>query len=197
MAVDRIDIETNVKEETLVRQARQGDLKSFSALVGRYQEQAIHAAYSFLGNFEDARDVAQEAFLKAYQNSSHFDGRSRFYTWFYRILVNRCKDFLRKKKARPWILFWKDRHEEGALDPFESIPASGRNALEELVDQEIEMGIWKALNGLPFQQRSVFTLRYLEGLKLEEIAESLSLSVGAVKAHLWQAGQKMKKRLSS
>lgn len=64
------------------------------------------------------------------------------------------------------------------------------------MDRETEMEIQKALDGLPFQQRSVFTLRYLEGLKLEEIAESLNLTVGAVKAHLWQAGQKMRKRLN-
>ena len=174
-------------EETLVQQVREGDLRSFSALVELYQERAIHVAYSFLGNFEDARDVAQEAFVKAYQNFSRFDERSRFYTWFYRILVNGCKDFLRRKKGRPTA---------SGPDPVENIPASGRSARQELMDQELGMEIQKALDELPFQQRSVFTLRYLEGLKLEEIAESLNLSVGAVKAHLWQAGQKMRKRLS-
>ena len=175
-------------EEALIAQARKGDLKSFSALVEIYQERALHVACSFLGNEEDARDVAQEAFVKAYENLSSFRDNSRFYTWFYRLLVNHCKDFIRKKTRRREV-----------VDPpvFENLTASSRGPREEAVNQELKQEIYTALDSLPFQQRSVFTLRYLEGLSLEEIAETLVLSVGGVKSNLWQAAQKMQKYLAN
>ncbi len=182
------------KEQWLVQRARDGDTDSFSQLVLIYQERAVHIAHSFLGNFEDARDAAQEAFVKCYQNLSSFKEESRFYTWFYRILVNTCKDFLRKKKVRKNIFFWIDRDAaaEHETDPVTNVVEQRKNARQGLMDEELGVQIQKALERLPFQQRSAFSLRYLEGLSLEEIAESMHLSVGTVKATLWQAGQKMR-----
>ena len=132
-------------EEALIAQARKGDLKSFSALVEIYQERALHVACSFLGNEEDARDVAQEAFVKAYENLSSFRDNSRFYTWFYRLLVNHCKDFIRKKTSRREV-----------DDPpvFENLIASSRGPREEAVNQELKQEIYTALDSLPFQQRA-------------------------------------------
>ena len=182
-------------ENELIQQARSGDIKSFSALVEIYQERAVHIAYSFLGNFEDARDIAQEAFVKVYESLQSFKAESKFYTWFYRILVNACKDFLRKKKVRQHLSFWfkRDGNEEG--DPLMNVAGNAKNASEELMDRELGDEIYRALEKLPLQQRSAFSLRYLDGLSIEEIAESMSLSTGAVKANLWQAGQKMRKFL--
>ena len=182
-------------EEALIREARKGDVRSFSALVEAHQEKMIHTACTFLGNMEDAKDAAQEAFVKAYQNLRSFNEKSRFSTWLYRILVNHCKDFLRKKKVRQNLQSFSDARGEEDTDPVENMRAAGPDARQKLMDRELEAEIDKALVGLPFQQRSVFTLRYFEGLKLEEIAGILSLSAGAVKAHLWQANQKMRKIL--
>lgn len=188
---------TTGKEEELVLQARGGDLKSFSALVQSYQERAIRIAHSFVGNFEDARDMAQEAFVKAYENLDSFKEESRFYTWFYRILVNTCKDFLRKKKIRRYLSFWLNRDGDGKdLDPVMNVETHAKNAAQELVNEELGAAITKALDRLPFQQRTAFSLRYLEELSLEEVSESMGVSVGAVKATLWQAGQKMQKFLA-
>lgn len=188
---------TTDKEEKLVLQARGGDLKSFSALVRSYQERAIRIAHSFVGNFEDARDMAQEAFVKTYENLGSFKEESRFYTWFYRILVNTCKDFLRKKQVRRHISFWLNRDGDGEdLDPVMNVETHAKNAAQELVNKELSAAITKALDRLPFQQRTAFSLRYLEGLNLEEVSESMGVSVGAVKATLWQAGQKMQKFLA-
>ena len=175
-------------EETLIAEARRGDVQAFSRLVETYQERAIRVACSFLGNWEDARDVAQEAFVKAYENLASFKEESRFYTWFYRLLVNHCKDFLRRKKAR---------REESDPDPLERAVSSVPNPREQVIHREIEAEIYIALDRLPFQQRNAFTLRYLEGMSLEEIAGIMNLSLGAVKAHLWQAAQKMRRRLAS
>lgn len=184
-----------INEEALVSQAQGGSLEAFSSLVEMYQERAIHAANSFVGNFEDARDIAQDAFVKAYQNLARFEGQSRFYTWFYRILVNSCKDFLRKKKLRRTVSFWTRDEKGDERDGSEAIVSPEATAVETALSRELGAKIHAALERLPFQQRSAFTLRYLEGLSMEEIAETMGLSVGAVKAHLWQGGQKMKKQL--
>lgn len=194
--VELMPDQTTVSESLLILQAQGGDLKSFSALVEIYQERAVTVAYSFLGNFEDARDLAQEAFIRAHEKISTFKAESRFYTWFYRILANLCKDFLRKKKVRKTISFFTGgRDEEDREEVSARVPSRAKDAGAILVNEELGEKILKAMERLPFQQKSVFALRYLEELSLAEIAESLKLSEGAVKAHLWQAGQKMKKSL--
>ena len=171
-----------LKETELIEKARSGDTESFSALVELHQERAIHAANALVGNLEDARDLAQEAFVKAYENLDRFESKSRFYTWLYRILANTCKDFLRKKKLRRTFSFWFGN---------EDIPDRSRNAAEDLENRELGFTVQNALATLPFRQKLVFTLRYMEGLTLDDIASSLDITVGAVKANLWQAGQKM------
>ena len=184
--VQTLEEKTEIKPEgQLIQEARQGNPRSFSLLVEAHQEKIIHAALSFLGNMEDAKDAAQEAFIKAHQHLHSFNEKSRFSTWLYRILVNHCKDFIRKKKNR----------QTDELNA-ETLYSTAPDARGELISREIEKEIHRALEKLPFQQRGVFTLRYLEGLKLDEIAESLNLSTGAVKAHLWQAGQKMRQTLA-
>ncbi len=183
------------RESALIEEARNGNISSFSKLVEIYQERAVHIAYSILGNFEDAHDMAQEAFVKAYENLQSFRADSRFYTWFYRILVNMCKDFLRKKKVRQHLSFWFHRTDDED-DPLMNIAGQTKTAAENLMNSELGNEIFKAIDKLPAQQRNAFSLRYLEGLSLEEIAETMGLSLGAVKANIWQAGQKMQKLLS-
>ncbi len=184
------------REKELITLAKSGDLDAFTALVELYQERAIRVAYSIVGNFEDARDLAQEAFMKAHEKLGSFKEESRFYTWLYRIVSNLCKDFLRKKNLRKFISFWdrpgEDDHDE---NPEERVAGSVRAASQELLNTELGEKIFEALDKLPFRQRSAFALRYLEGLELAEIAESMDLSVGTVKAHLWHAVQKTRKIL--
>jgi len=189
--VERAVDEFRVKEKELLDGALRGAVDSFGGLVEMYQERAIRIAASFVG-MSDARDLAQEAFIKAWENLGRFKGESRFYTWFYRILVNTCKDFLRKKKTRQVFSFWFSREEEEGLDPSASVMDLSKNASEQLLNRELGASIAQALEMLPGRQKSVFVLRYLEGMSLSEISDTLSISLGAVKAHLWQAGQKMK-----
>lgn len=183
-------------ETTLVEAARGGDVSSFSALVRLYADRAVRVATSLTGSREDGQDLAQEAFVRAYQNLASFRGKSRFYTWFYRILTNLCHDHLRRKKMRGFAAFWTGS-ESGREAIAETVPSRDPDASRMLLDAELEQKLRTALAGLPFRQRSVFALRYLDGLSLAEIAESLGLSEGAVKAHLWQAMQKMKKNLGT
>ena len=184
--VDQATVGTAADERVLIQKARGGDAQAFSALVRSYQEDAIHLAYSFLRNWEDARDVAQEAFVKAYQGLGGFRHESQFSTWLYRIVMNLCKDFLRRKKTRP---------ADEPLDINLEVMAKGPDPRRSLMNQEMGAALQEAIRELPFRQQSVFVLRYLEGLPLEEIAKTAGISVGAVKAHLWQACEKMKKRL--
>ena len=187
-------VNVNILERELVQKAREGNLDAFSQLVEAYQVRVVHLANSFTGNLEDARDAAQEAFVKAYENLSSFEEHSQFYTWLYRIVVNTCKDFLRKKKFRGYFPLWLKDEDGGVALSFD-LPDKTKNAGEELVNRELGVELKKAMEELPFQQKSVFVLRYLEGLKLEEIAETLGIETGTVKAHLWQATTKMKSML--
>ena len=182
---------TKLQEIELVEKARSGDTESFSALVELHQERAIHAANALVGNLEDARDLAQEAFVKAYKNLDRFESKSRFYTWLYRILANTCKDFLRKRKLRRSFSFWFGKENDEEMDPLDRVADKSKNAEEKLENRELGFAMQNAANTLPFRQKLVFTLRYIEGLSLEEISESMNITIGAVKANLWQAGQKM------
>ncbi len=182
-------------ERLLIDQARRGEIESFSALVEAHQERAVRLAYSFLGNLEDARDAAQEAFIKAFRNLDSFKGHSSFSTWLYRIVVNGCKDVLRKRKLRRHFSFWlgsEDGEGEGQWEP----TAGGKNPSETLLNKELGTVCREALEDLPFRQRTAFTMRYMEGMSLKEIGESMGITEGAVKANLWQASQKMQKSLA-
>ena len=190
---------TNFNETELISRSLGGDTLAYSAIVELYEARAIRIAYSLVGHWEDARDLAQEAFIKAYDNLRNFKAESRFYTWFYRILVNICGDFLRKKKIRGFISLWTSRptdEENENSSPLDQAANPGPTALQELKNKELGSQIFAAIHALPFQQRGVFSLRYLEGFTLEEISEQMNLSLGAVKAHLWQAGQKVKRSLT-
>ncbi len=184
-----------IQEIELIEKARSGDTESFSALVELHQERAIHAANALVGNMEDARDLAQEAFVKAYENLDRFESKSRFYTWLYRILANTCKDFLRKRKLRRTFSFWFGKEEDESLDPISRVADGSKNAVETLENRELGFAMQNAVNTLPFRQKLVFTLRYIEGLSLEDISDSMNITIGAVKANLWQAGQKMQNLL--
>ncbi len=193
MGGDRV-ADAGIDPESLASRAKQGDTLAFSRLVETYEEKAIHTAYSFLGNMEDARDAAQESFVKAYQALGSFKGGSKFSTWLVRIVINQCKDVLRKKKTRNFF-GWAPGGETEEKDPVQNLESRLPDSRKQLMDREMEAAVREAMDKLPFQQKGVCALRYLEGMSLEEIAESLDLSVGAVKAHLWQGGQKMKKSL--
>jgi len=182
---------SKLQEIELIEKARSGDTESFSALVELHQERAIHAANALVGNLEDARDLAQEAFVKAYENLDRFESKSRFYTWLYRILANTCKDFLRKRKLRRSFSFWFGKENDEEIDPLTRVADASKNAEENLENRELGFAVQNAVNTLPFRQKLVFTLRYIEGLSLEDISDSMNITIGAVKANLWQAGQKM------
>lgn len=179
--------------EDLVTRARGGDLRAFAALVESTHERAVRVAYGLVGNWEDARELSQDAYVKAYERLGQFDGRSGFYTWYYRILTNTCRDHLRRRRLVQWLPLARRKDPEEAEETVDVEDRSaGADPSGKASDRETLNALHRALVKLSGRQREVFVLRYQDDRSLAEIAGTLGLSTGAVKAHLWQATQKVR-----
>src|SRR3954453_2930306 len=192
-------IESKVGEPTdesvLVDAARKGDIGAFEQLVKRYDRNVFRIAQHITQNREDAEDVVQDAFLKAYQNLGQFQGNSKFYTWLVRIAVNEALMKLRKRKTSKTVSMDEDVETEDGSVPREVADWSPNP--EQLFGQsELSDILAKTIQGLPTGFRTVFVLRDVEGLSTEETAETLGLSVPAVKSRLLRARLQLRERLS-
>jgi len=172
-------------DEALCARVAKEDEAAFDMLVGRYQARAYRVAWSILRHVEDARDLSQEAFVRLYQTAGSFQGRARFSTWFYRILVNLCLDHRRKHR------WWRsgrartdDASAEGAL---ERQAAPTVDPLVALGREQTMQALWKAVANLSPQQRAVLVLQVQEGLATSEIAAVMKCSEATVRVHLHRA----------
>jgi len=198
---DPVDaIESPVKEPAgdelaLVQAARTGDVSAFEQLVRRYDRKIFRLAHHITQHREDAEDVLQESFLKAYQNLAGFQGNSKFYTWLVRIAVNESLMKLRKRRSDRTVSLDEEVETEDGSMPRE-VPDWGPSP-EQLYGREELNGILaRTIGGLPASFRTVFVLRDVEGLSTEETAEALALSVPAVKSRLLRARLQLRDRLS-
>jgi len=180
----------DISDETLMERALQGKDEAFGELMKRHKEKAMRIAYLSVGNYEEAKDVAQEAFVKVHANLKKFRGDAKFSTWFYRILMNTAKDFMRKRK---WTKFLSWKSEEEMTSFFENQPGPNAGGL---ASKELGEKISSGIRRLPERQRQIFTLRFLEGMRLREIAETCDLKEGTVKASLHFALEKLQKELA-
>jgi RNA polymerase sigma-70 factor, ECF subfamily len=182
-------------ELALVQAAKSGDLEAFSQLVKRYDRNIFRIAQHITHNEEDAQDVVQEAFLKAYTNLEQFQGNSKFYTWLVRIAVNEALMKLRRRRADKTVSIDEDVETEDGSMPREVADWSPNP--EQLYGQS-ELGdiLKKTIQGLSPGFRTVFVLRDVEGLSTEETAEMLGLSVPAVKSRLLRARLQLRERLA-
>ena len=163
-------------DRTFVRQSLAGQTEAFGALVNKYQRVMYTVALRMLGNPEDARDVTQDAFVKAYQHLATFDSRYRFYSWMYRILINECLNANRDRRREEPL----DAHAAGDDNPFDT-------ALEAERLVQINM----ALDQLTPEYRAVVVLRHFGGQSYEEIADALSIPEKTVKSRLYSARQRL------
>lgn len=196
MATIQKRAEENVADEmTLVQAAKSGDLEAFSELVNRYDRNIFRIAQHITHNEEDAQDVVQDAFLKAYQNLDQFQGNSKFYTWLVRIAVNEALMKLRKRRTDRTVSLDEDVETDEGSMPREVADWSPNP--EQLYGQS-ELGdiLKKTIQGLPPGFRTVFVLRDVEGLSTEETAEMLGLSIPAVKSRLLRARLQLRDRLA-
>ncbi|TAL17752.1 sigma-70 family RNA polymerase sigma factor [bacterium] len=168
----------------------------FERFVRENQDGALRLAYSYLKDWDDARDAVQEGFVKAYRNASSFRGDSSEKTWFYRIMVNHLKDVLRKRKVREVIstftsVFTKNGEETTGADHADGVPGPEEISEAHAIRSDFE----KALAALPKRQREVATLHLSAGLTLKQAAAALGISEGAAKAHYFRAVRSLREEL--
>ncbi len=180
---------TREREQAVIRQILDGDVNAFEELMAAYEKNVYNLALRMVNDREDAADMAQEAFIKAYQSLSSFRGDSKFSVWLYRIVSNVCLDFLRRRNRRSTVSLSveDDEGEEAQLDiPDETFSPEAQ--LERRLTRE---AVQRGLSGLPPDSRQILLLREIQGLSYEEIAQVLDLEVGTVKSRLFRARKKL------
>ena len=185
---------SRVTEQELVSAAKAGDQQAFEQLVQDNQNRIYSLAVRLAGDREEAFDLAQEAFVKAWQGLPAFQGESSFATWIYRLATNVCIDYLRKQKRRRQV------ESEVSLDDEElswTEPADwSQDPHRQLERSEQGRALARGLEALPEQQRQILVLRELSGLSYQEIAEKLNLDLGTVKSRIARARMALRKILA-
>lgn len=184
-------------EASVIRRAQRGNVAAFEQLVRQHDRAVLRLALHLTGSQEDAQDIYQEAFLRAYRNLGRFRFASSFYTWIYRIVTNLCLDHLRRKRSRP-----KDeipsasllgREEDVGRRPADH--GAGWSPECAVVRREVREGIDRALAALSPQERLVFELKHYRDLNLKTVAVVLNASEGAVRNALFRATRKLRAEL--
>ncbi len=184
-----------VPEDVLVHRARRGDLKSYDALVKRYQERIYATIYHMTSNHEDANDLAQDAFIKAYQALSSFKGGSSFYTWLYRIAVNKTINFLKQRKNRAHMSL-NDLDFNAEHDPDLMALISHKTPRRDAGLNELQEKLNAALLKLSEPHRLVVVLHDVQGQSHEEIAKVMDCNIGTVRSRLFYARQQLQSELA-
>jgi len=193
-ATDEISEEARA-ELALVNSARAGDASAFGSLIRPYEARIFRLAMSITQNREDAEDVLQEAFLKAFEHLEQFQGNSKFYTWIVRIAVNQALMKLRKRKSDRSVSL-DEQIDTGEDTVIREIAAWDPDPEQRFSQEEMRSILTEAIDELAPIYRTVFTLRDVEGLSTEETAEALELSVPAVKSRLLRARLQLRDRLT-
>lgn len=180
---------TREEEQRVISRVLSGDSDAFELIVLAHQKNIYNLALKMVGNPDDAFDISQDAFLRAYNSLSSFHGDSKLSVWLYRLTSNICIDFLRKKKRRNEVQLsiLEDDDEDRPLD----IPDDRFSPDAELDRAEQRKAIHEGLAQLPENDRRILTLREIGGLSYEEIAQALELELGTVKSKLFRARKKL------
>ena len=180
---------TQDEELRLIRRVQAGETDAFEDLVRAHEKTVYNLALRMTGNPQDAEDMAQEAFLKAYRSLPEFRGESKFSVWLYRIVSNLCLDLLRARKRRPTqsMTLQDDEGEENQLE----IPDEHFSP-EKLLDRRLTReSVQRGLDALPDDARQILLLREIRGMSYEEIAETLGLEPGTVKSRIFRARKRL------
>ncbi len=182
----------------IIQAVLDGDVERYAELVDKYQDAALKLAFSLLGNYEDAKDASQEAFLSAYQSLGRFRGGARFSTWLYRIVVNECKDVYKHRARQPAVVATvgapDPETDEGCL--FIDVEDTAAGPSEQLEDRELAHQLSTAIGRLPMKQRTAFLLHHVHGLALDEVAEIMRCRLGTVKSHVFRATECLRGQLA-
>src|SRR4029450_12613723 len=171
-----------IEAGAVLARARQGDSDAFRVLVERHSRSVFRLAFRMTGNEQDAEDVVQEAFLRAYKQLGRFESRANFGTWLYRIVSNCSVDLMRAKQSR------HDISRSESLDEAIELPSADVPGPERLAQsEEIQRRVQDALGTLSPLERAAFTLRHHEGRSIEEISRTLGLGISAAKHSVFRA----------
>ncbi|MCX7865916.1 RNA polymerase sigma factor [Limisphaera sp. VF-2] len=184
---------SSVSDEALVQAAKQGHLEAFEELVARHRDKVYARALTILHNEEDAVDLSQEAWIKAWQRLQQFQGESSFATWITRIVINVCLDHLRRQKRLPVESLEALEEETGLRDAI--LPPVTVNPTAGLERAELQARIWQALGRLSAAHRTVLILHEFEGMEYRKIAEVMGCSIGTVMSRLFYARRHMARLL--
>jgi RNA polymerase sigma-70 factor (ECF subfamily) len=186
---------TPEEETVIVKRAREGDLVAYDELVQRYQERIYATVYHMTSNHEDANDLAQEAFIKAFHALKSFKGGSSFYTWVYRIAVNKTINFLKQRKNKAQMSL-DDLDFNAEHDPDLVALISEKTPRREVNLSELQEKLNEAMQKLSEPHRLVVTLHDVQGLSHEEIAKIMECNIGTVRSRLFYARQQLQALLS-
>jgi RNA polymerase sigma-70 factor (ECF subfamily) len=178
-------------ERALILKCRAGDARFFEPIVRAYEPQGLRLATGMLGNPEDARDVLQEAFVKAFQALRQFEVERAFAPWFFQILRNQCRDWLRGRKVR----FQVEALDHGV--GFTAASGDVERYRQAVARSDAQRILWKALGELPIEQRELLVLKEIEGFRYAEIASILDIQEGTVASRLFAARQALRQVLET
>ena len=189
---------SRVDDANLIREAQNGNHRAFEELIRQYDQQVLRLALHLTGSPDDAQDIYQDAFLKAYKSVGNFRFECSFYTWIYRIVTNLCLDHLRKRQVRKEesaVVSDAEGDEFSLLDTV-SDDRAAHNPERDLMRKELGRKIGKALTRLTERERMVFELKHYQGLKLRTIGEMLNTTEETAKNTLFRATQKLRTSLA-
>ena len=177
------------EDQKLISDCLRGRTEAFGVLVERYQDRLFNAVCRFLDSAEDAQDVVQESFLSAYQSLKGFKGGSRFFTWLYRIAMNHAIDLKRKRRTLQYLA---PHHEEDSQPVDQSEFSRPSEKAERLEEQEM---LQRALAQLSGEHRIVLILKDIDGMKYEEMADTLDVPIGTIRSRLHRARAELRELL--
>ncbi len=184
--------QSDVSELDLVKRCQSGDTEAFDELVTRYRTRVFGMIYNMVHNEQDAWDLAQESFLKAWKSIGRFRGQSSFYTWIYRIVMNVTIDWLRKKKIKGGDAEFDDAIQLREIDPAsKTVPKAEALPHQTMERDEIRARIEKAIGQLSPEHRAVILMKEIDDMQYHEIAETLGCSIGTVMSRLFYARKKL------
>jgi len=176
-------------DEELVEACLAGEESAFDVLLGRWEKRIRGAIYRLVGSDEEARDLCQEAFLKAYKSLRSFKQEARFSSWLYQIALNLCRDRIRRRRGKTMVSL--DELEEGGA----AMPVAGPTALDLLQERDTSRLVAQAVEALPGEQREVIILKEYQGLTFLEIAQALDVPISTVKTRLYRGLDQLRSRL--
>ncbi|HKE23094.1 MAG TPA: sigma-70 family RNA polymerase sigma factor [Bryobacteraceae bacterium] len=182
-----------LSDRAFVAKARSGDRDAFRALVERHSRALFRLAFRMTGNQQDAEDVVQESFLRAYRQLARFDERASFGTWLYRIVTNCSLDVVRARKRRSEHL--APIADDPAEDPIQDLPAYDPTPERTALSSEVRERVAEAMKELSETERVAFVLRHYEGMRIEEVSRILECQPGAAKHSVFRAVQKLRRAL--